>query len=178
MLYHYEDHMNWTLHWTSLFTLQIFKEVILFVNNVRSNCPSYKTIKYPHQFSSRVLLFNIFWLNTQICFNCKSDVVDEFNIYNIFTPQYSWNAWGPSWLWSYGSWIYNNLCNRRLLPLKLWLWNSFMVRWTWYIYVHSSSVLLFNIFWLNTQVCFISKGLVVDQFNIYYICIVLLHPTI
>jgi hypothetical protein len=60
MLYHYEDHMNWILHWTSLFTLQIFKEFNLFVNNVRSKCPRFKTIKYPHQFSSRVLWFNLF----------------------------------------------------------------------------------------------------------------------
>ena len=33
----------------------------------------------------------------------------------------------PSWSWSYGSWIYNNLCNQCLLPLKLWVWIPF--RW-------------------------------------------------
>jgi hypothetical protein len=27
----------------------------------------------------------------------------------------------PSWSWSYGSWIYNYLCNRCLLPLTLWV---------------------------------------------------------
>jgi len=27
---------------------------------------------------------------------------------------------GPSWSWSYGSWIYNYLYNRRLSPLTLW----------------------------------------------------------
>ena len=27
---------------------------------------------------------------------------------------------GPSWLWSYGSWIYNYLCNQWLSPLTLW----------------------------------------------------------
>jgi hypothetical protein len=26
----------------------------------------------------------------------------------------------PSWSWSYGSWIYNYLCNQYLSPLKLW----------------------------------------------------------
>jgi hypothetical protein len=26
---------------------------------------------------------------------------------------------GPSWQWSYGSWIYNYLCNQCLLPLIL-----------------------------------------------------------
>jgi hypothetical protein len=28
---------------------------------------------------------------------------------------------GPSWSWSYGSWIYNCLCNRCLSPLMLWV---------------------------------------------------------
>jgi len=26
-----------------------------------------------------------------------------------------------SWLWSYGSWIYNYLCNQCQSPLKLWI---------------------------------------------------------
>ena len=29
---------------------------------------------------------------------------------------------GSSWFWSYGSWIYNYLCNQFLSPLKLWVW--------------------------------------------------------
>jgi len=28
---------------------------------------------------------------------------------------------GPLWPWSYGSWIYNYLCNRCLSPLILWI---------------------------------------------------------
>jgi len=28
---------------------------------------------------------------------------------------------GPSWTWSYGSWIYNYLCNWCLSPLMLWV---------------------------------------------------------
>jgi hypothetical protein len=28
---------------------------------------------------------------------------------------------GPSWSWSYGSWIYNYLCNQWLSPLMLWV---------------------------------------------------------
>jgi len=31
-----------------------------------------------------------------------------------------------SWSWSYGSWIYNYLCNQCLSPLKLWVWTLFM----------------------------------------------------
>jgi len=37
--------------------------------------------------------------------------------WNKFPHKY----WGPSWLWSYGSWIYNYLCNLCLSPLMLWV---------------------------------------------------------
>jgi hypothetical protein len=37
---------------------------------------------------------------------------------------------GPSW--SYGSWIYNDLCNQCLSPLKLWVQTLFMARCTRY----------------------------------------------
>jgi len=40
---------------------------------------------------------------------------------------------GPSWSWSYGSWIYNYLCNRYLSPLKLWVLIPLMGRCTRYI---------------------------------------------
>jgi hypothetical protein len=30
-----------------------------------------------------------------------------------------------SWSWSYGSWIYNYLCNQCLSPLTLWVWIRF-----------------------------------------------------
>jgi len=33
---------------------------------------------------------------------------------------------GQWWSWSYGSWIYNYLCNQCLSPLKLWLRIPFM----------------------------------------------------
>ena len=39
---------------------------------------------------------------------------------------------GPSWPWSYGSWIYSHLCNRCLSPLKLWVRILLMARCTWY----------------------------------------------
>ena len=34
------------------------------------------------------------------------------------------------WLWSYGSWIYNYLCNQCLSPLMLWVWISIRARCT------------------------------------------------
>ena len=39
-----------------------------------------------------------------------------------------WN--GPSWPWSYGSWIYNYLCNQCLSPLMLWVRISIRARCT------------------------------------------------
>ena len=33
---------------------------------------------------------------------------------------------GPLCLWSYGSWIYNYLCNQCLSPLTLWVWIPLM----------------------------------------------------
>ena len=36
----------------------------------------------------------------------------------------------PSWLWSYGSWIYNCLCSRCLSPLILWVWILIRARCT------------------------------------------------
>jgi hypothetical protein len=33
-----------------------------------------------------------------------------------------------SWSWSYGSWIYNYLCNQCLSPLMLWVWISIRAR--------------------------------------------------
>jgi hypothetical protein len=37
---------------------------------------------------------------------------------------------GSSWPWSYGSWIYNYLCNQCLSPLMLWVWILIRVRCT------------------------------------------------
>jgi hypothetical protein len=35
---------------------------------------------------------------------------------------------GPSWSWSYGSWIYHYLLNQCISPLKLWVRTSFMAK--------------------------------------------------
>ena len=55
-----------------------------------------------------------------------------FKIYGEFCPHFSYviillqssfymSIRGPSWSWSYGSWIYTYLCNQCLSPLKLWV---------------------------------------------------------
>jgi hypothetical protein len=40
--------------------------------------------------------------------------------------------WWPLWLWLYGSWINNYLCNQCLSSLKLWVQIPLMARCTWY----------------------------------------------
>jgi len=39
---------------------------------------------------------------------------------------------GSSWPWSFGSWIYNYICNHCLSPLQLWVRTQFMARCTRY----------------------------------------------
>jgi hypothetical protein len=46
------------------------------------------------------------------------------------TYQSNYRTYGPSWPWSYGSLIYNYLCNQYLLPLILWVRISIMARST------------------------------------------------
>ena len=38
-----------------------------------------------------------------------------------FVLSVSFWKWGPSWPWSYTSWIYSYLCNQCLSPLMLWV---------------------------------------------------------
>jgi len=46
----------------------------------------------------------------------------------IIVSNHNW--WGTSW--SYGSWIYNNLCKQWPSPLQLWVRTSVMARCTRY----------------------------------------------
>jgi hypothetical protein len=44
------------------------------------------------------------------------------NIYFMLIIYISKYLWTRKWPWSYGSWIYNYLCNECLSPLMLWVW--------------------------------------------------------
>jgi len=57
----------------------------------------------------------------------------------IFLPYQCGPSW--SWSWTYGSWIYNYMCNQCPSPLKLWFRTQFMARCTW-----------FNIMWYSLSV--------------------------
>jgi hypothetical protein len=61
-----------------------------------------------------------------ICIIPISFVLYRYHLY------YTDIIWGSSWSCSYGSWIYNSLCNQYLSPLNLWARISFMASHTRY----------------------------------------------
>jgi hypothetical protein len=48
----------------------------------------------------------------------------------LLKSQTPWHKDGPSWSWTYGSWLYNYLCNRCISPLMLWVRIPLMARCT------------------------------------------------
>jgi hypothetical protein len=53
----------------------------------------------------------------------KNSTIFAFHIILTTPMNYSkiLKEWGPSWPWSYGSWIYNYICNQCLSPMMLWV---------------------------------------------------------
>jgi hypothetical protein len=51
---------------------------------------------------------------------------------------------GPLWPWSYGSWIYNYLCNQCISPLMLWVQISIRARCTTIFVLHALIDLYFS----------------------------------
>ena len=66
-----------------------------------------------------IVYYNIFNLN-----GIKSSVT----LYSIYVISIIYTLKGLSWLWSYGSWIYNYICNQCLSPLTLWV--QILFRWS------------------------------------------------
>ena len=80
---------------------------------------------------------------------------------------------GLSWSWSYDSWIYNYLCNQRLLSLKLFMarctrynimWSSLSVTGRW---LSMARCTLYNIMWSSLSVTgrWFSPGIQVSYTN-------------
>ena len=62
----------------------------------------------------------------------KSTIVYRlFQLYRKIIPM-PFKSRRSSWSWSYGSWIYNYLCNQWLSPITMWVWTPFMTRCTGY----------------------------------------------
>jgi hypothetical protein len=64
------------------------------------------------------MIFKIIWLSKFLTLSIP-DKGYSGNMSCILP--FSMKDHGQSWLWLYGSWIYNYLCNQCLLPLKLWV---------------------------------------------------------
>ena len=98
---------------------------ILFCNIVISSL-----FLISHSFVHKISWFDDSSVNHKNVHNKKS-------IYNILVINISFNIFSksrsrPSWSSSYGSWIYNHLCNQSPSPPKLWIRTPFMARCTQY----------------------------------------------
>ena len=74
-------------------------------------------VRYSHDVHVLYIIFNIWFWN-------YSDIVVLFSfVFHYFMLYYESRTYlkGPSWSWSYGSWIYNYLCNQCISPLPLWV---------------------------------------------------------
>jgi hypothetical protein len=62
------------------------------------------------------IVFGLIWpgLDSTI-YRCRGEHVNHYTIDVVHI------IWGPSWPWSYGSWIHNYLCNWCLSSLMLWV---------------------------------------------------------
>ena len=49
------------------------------------------------------------------------------SLYSTYIKKFDSQNQGPSWLLSYGSWIYNYICNQCLSPVTLWV--RILLRW-------------------------------------------------
>ena len=94
-------------------------------------------------------VYHVIWEHT--CISCYMRTHMYFMLYEN-TDIYQ----GLSWSWSYGSWIYNYLCNQHLSPIMLWVrsqprWvvlnttlldkvSQWLVAWLWF----SLSTLVFS----------------------------------
>jgi hypothetical protein len=61
----------------------------------------------------------------RVCDMKYIDLNIKGKINKIAIKRYTVNLQGPSWSWSYGSWIYNYLCNQCISTLTLWVWILF-----------------------------------------------------
>jgi len=84
--------------------------------------------------------FNITWLPSLFLMRPELfTLLGSYYLY-IFEKNFLF-VLGLLWPWSYGSWIYNYLCNLCLSPIKLWVWTPFIAKCTPY-----------NIMWKNLSV--------------------------
>ena len=77
---------------------------------------------------------------------------------------------GSSWSWSYGSWIYNYMCNQCISPLTLWVRILLMARFTrynimseWLFNVNSAIFQLYHVLDQHAELGFYSANSLKQQ---------------
>jgi hypothetical protein len=71
---------------------------------------------YPNKLEALIsyIITRVYYYKLSVSMNVNIDI--------IMLPRYKKNknkTSGPSWLWSYGSWIYNYICNQCISPLTV-----------------------------------------------------------
>ena len=72
------------------------------------------------------------WITTDLTFNSNRSIkISKIHYYTLH--MFSLGGEGFSWSWSYGSWIYNYLCNQWISPLTLWVQIPLMYSIQYYV---------------------------------------------
>jgi hypothetical protein len=112
------------------------------------------------------------------CFCCCCIVI---NIISINLQYYNTKDTikGQSRTWSYGSWIYNYLCNHCLWPRMLWVRTSFMTRYTrynfmwWSLSVTCDRIIVLQVY-ANYVYLFFAVVIIVVNVVLLMLCIVVM----
>ena len=106
--------------------------VILFLQS------ELKAQKLSNEYCYNVIIWSVQWFLRRNFNQWEHNIVAGSHVEFLISTKnsnfvkYFLNKKGPSWSLSYGSWIYNYLCNQCLSPLTLWVQTQLMVRCTRY----------------------------------------------
>ena len=90
------------------FKVLFFKTHVLTVQNY-----NYGVLTLNWRFN---IISAILWQSVYLLDFCGVTIIARSSPANVI-----FSEWGPSWSWSYSSWIYNYLCNQCVSPLTLWI---------------------------------------------------------
>ena len=90
------------------------KEQIIYYIQIWDKCASINHVNkdYTNVLNISFILYK-FWEG--------SAELSSGEFFNILWKSFYWRNGGLSWLWSYGCWIYNYLCNQCLSSITLWV---------------------------------------------------------
>jgi hypothetical protein len=124
-------------------TTLLYSIVSVSFSKISCSFFSYFLLKFCHHYIFRKLLIRTLSDDSKILKQQHEDQVNRIEIYFWYLKKYvcfcvcrcavrlciiTWLE--PSWPWSYGSWIYNYLCNQCLSPQMLWVQISLRARCT------------------------------------------------